>query len=498
MLVNKDLKILYVSDRHNQINEVDVTLNTDEFIHWYGIDQICPRKSNQYVKFLIDNKLPTSVICRDCQFKKNCMYLAQFKLEDFKVVAAPKEFLPSRYIQDNKWDIIIIDEIIDKTNPIKPYVGNIDRKLFESFGIIDLYPFYTFIKTAIESKDIEGIGESIEDLKDYAIYIRGKIIPEVVKQIKKDNLLKSKDIGEFLQFLNKFSETIEYLECCIKYGFKPHFSTPYLYYVFNLREKYGSNVIILNTSLKMEVLDLLVTNYNKSIPEPLVFDFPIENKNSFLLHYNFKGRSCSKGALFELDEKYRIKQDENGYPLFNEKKYGKEVLMIIFDIINYFKKNNLKVGVITFKRAIKLFEDKVDVISYFGGHQGSNAFDDVDILIIMGTFNINPNGIYNKHYSITKEFLGENKALWNKRVKINGMQMNFSDNDELNLIKEYKLHEEHGQAIFRSGAHVKDGKIVISFGFVPKGVENLLNYSSVKTAIGIKTSVGRRLESLNK
>ena len=57
---------------------------------------------------------------------------------------------------------------------------------------------------------------------------------------------------------------------------------------------------------------------------------------------------------------------------------------------------------------------------------------------------------------------------------INGMQINLSDNEKLNYVKSYKLNEEHQQAIFRSGAHIKPGKIVVSFGHVPEGVEEIL------------------------
>ena len=56
------------------------------------------------------------------------------------------------------------------------------------------------------------------------------------------------------------------------------------------------------------------------------------------------------------------------------------------------------------------------------------------------------------------------------------MHIQLTDNMDFNRIKLYKLNEEHQQAIFRSGAHVHSRKLVVSFGYVPEGVENILTY----------------------
>ena len=73
------------------------------------------------------------------------------------------------------------------------------------------------------------------------------------------------------------------------------------------------------------------------------------------------------------------------------------------------------------------------------------------------------------------------------------MRITFSENEQLNKIKTYKLNEEHEQGIYRNGAHVHDDKIIISFGFVPQGVENTLRYSSFKTLRGLKIAITKHL-----
>jgi hypothetical protein len=181
----------------------------------------------------------------------------------------------------------------------------------------------------------------------------------------------------------------------------------------------------------------MVSNYQYQLPTVEEFPFHFENKNSLLLHYNYKARSCSKIGL------------DN---------YGAEIYIMAKNLIRFGNKKGLKTGIITFKNQNQLFTKETDVVSYFGGHQGSNTFDDVDLLIILGTYHINPDGLYQKYFMLTNQLLIDDPARWNNFQHINGARITLSDNTLLNELKLYKLNEEHGQAIFRSGAHVQNGK----------------------------------------
>jgi hypothetical protein len=217
-----------------------------------------------------------------------------------------------------------------------------------------------------------------------------------------------------------------------------------------------------------------------------------------LLHYNNNNRSLSKSALFETDEKGRVQTDEHGKAKINTSTYSPEIFDMVFSILAHCKKLGMKTGVITFKSAIALFKDKADVIGYFGGHQGSNEFDNIDLLLILGTFNLNPGAVYLKYQCITQTFTADKNDTWNNYHHINGMRIRYSDNEQLNKVKTYKLNEEHGQAIYRSGAHVHDDKIVICFGFVPQGVENTLTYSTFKSKRGLKISTTKHFNKIQK
>lgn len=494
--LEKDLKVLYLSDRHPQISEVEKRLQNDLFVHWWGLERACALKNDPEISLLIENDLPTGIICQGCPSRENCSYHSQFQIVDKLIIGGPKEFLPFKNVQTNRWDVIIFDELVEKSFRIEPCIPSLTEEIFNKYGIDSFHESYATVKTLVEQDKIKLDGNSLLALENEAKEIREIALSNVAKKIKKESIRNQDQLANLLQFLNGFPSTVKYLEYCSNYGKRPYFLKPYLHYVFNLIEQDKSSLIMLNTSLKRDIFKLVTFNQDNHIGNPNVFNFPIVNPNSVLLHYRHPyQRSCRKSALFEYDDKIKI--DNEGIPVINKEEYGKEILDIAMGAIEHCKENGLSTGIITFKDVIKLFKDKVDVISHFGGHQGSNQFDDIDALIIYGTYNINPTGLYEIYYSLTNEFLGDRHADWNNYKFINGMRMTFSDNEKLNLIKEYKLHEEHGQAIYRSGAHVKDRKIVIAFGFVPEGVENILSYSKFYTKRGVKISISKWLKKLN-
>jgi hypothetical protein len=275
--------------------------------------------------------------------------------------------------------------------------------------------------------------------------------------------------------LHNLGNTITWISYAQKHGKMDHFYKPYLHYALDLRREYKSKIIILNTSLEKWIYDQITNRYQYDLPEPTFYSTDIINHESILFQYNHNKRSCNKGAI--------TKQNSKG-AVFGGL-YGDEILEMVQRAISFANNKGLKVGIITFK-GLKddlesKFGDKTHIISYFGGHQGSNKFDDVDMLLVIGTYHINPRGLYQTYYKITGEFLRDNPANMRAIKKsINGTQLFLSDNENLNKVKLYKLKEEHGQAIFRSGAHVKSGKIVIAFGFVPEGIENVLKYRKFK------------------
>ena len=470
-LEKTDAKILYLADRHNHISEVEATLNNPRVVHWWGMRKLCQQKDNPSYNFLIENHVPAGFTCQSCMYKKECPYWMQWHINEDSIVGAPKELLPTKYVSKNDWDYIIFDEIIDKAQRVEPYCKPIKNETMDSHNLTLLKITYDILKDIIGDQttaDEETLSYFKEELKD----INSNYLPRLIRQIKYEGHIDN-DIKPVLGLMSRFRSTVEWLELCAEHGFKTHFYKPYLYDVLDLQNKYQSNVILLNTSLKNQFYEKMVSNYQYQLPTVEEFPFHFENKNSLLLHYNYKARSCSKIGL------------DN---------YGAEIYIMAKNLIRFGNKKGLKTGIITFKNQNHIFTKETDVVSYFGGHQGSNTFDDVDLLIILGTYHINPDGLYQKYFMLTNQLLIDDPARWNNFQHINGARITLSDNTLLNELKLYKLNEEHGQAIFRSGAHVQNGKIVIVFGYVPEDVTNILEYNKFRTEKGAKISISKWLK----
>lgn len=495
-LENQDLKVLYLSDRHPQISEVEKKLNSPKFVHWRGLKDLCHRYNDPLIYTFIKSRVPVGSICYKCEFVEECKYWPQWRIDEYVIVGAPKELLPFKYVQEEEWDVIVFDEIIDKGRLIEPYYPQLSKNIFDYFKLNEFYlENYKMIDSFIKLESFEE--NAINITRDDAFKARKHIIPKITQWLKKDNeILENPEVYKLLKYLSHLYETVEWMQYCAKYGYKTHYYRPYVYDLLDLKEKYSSDIFILNTSLNKEFYNNIIGNYRTSKQKIQEFPFEVINKNSFLLHYNFMNRSCAKNAIFETNKKGKILIDETGFPTLNNEKYGKEVINLAMTAIEVGVTNDLKTGLITYNDAKPLFEGLVDVVSHFGGHQGSNAFDDVDILIILGKYTINPQGLYQKYFMLTNELLKDNNAEWKTYKYINGSRIRFSDNKQLNQIMLYKLNEEQGQAIYRSGAHVNDGKIVISFGFVPEGVPNILKYSNFSTSRGLKISLSKRLKKI--
>ncbi|MCE5213256.1 MAG: hypothetical protein LLF83_00860 [Methanobacterium sp.] len=457
-------KVLYLSDRHEQISEIE---KGEKYRHWYGLNKICEQRDDEFIGQLIDMKLPASVVCQYCK-KTSCKYKNQFTIPKNVIVCAPKEYLPTAYV-DVPWDSVIFDENIDKAKKIEPTHPPIPKETFEKYNVEYGYEFYQYIGETIK---IPPDKKELPGLRHYG-NIFATTIKSVISKIKAKNvkLCKGSPESNLLIFLNNLSTTIEWISYAVKYGPREHFFKPYLHYAFDLRKKYNSKIIILNTSLEKWVYEDIAKQYNHRLPKPIHYRYDLITNDSLLLDYQSDKRSCSREGI--------ISKTNYGSVLGGS--YGSEILEMVERSISFANNKGLKVGIITFKEIEDYlgqhFKDKVNVISHFRGHQGSNKYDDVDLLIIIGTFHTNPKGLFQAHYIITGEYLEPDKHInfRHKRTIIKGKQIYESDHQKLHQVKLFKLKEEHEQAIFRSGAHVIPGKIVINFGFVPEGLEKKLN-----------------------
>lgn len=451
---------LYLSDRHAQIGELE---HIEKVVHWKGFKKSCERKDDPFIAALISNGIGARVICKSFCSRKSCKYRKQFKIPDDVIVIAPKEYLATSYV-DGHWDMIIWDENLERARKVQLVYPTI--------------PDDAFIDHAISSRFYKAVGRvrdghSEYDIKDLEIWANTALskFSGLISEIKEGSTFSpTAEENNLISFINNIPMTLEWIQCAQEYGLMDHYYKPYLHNAFDLQRKHQSPLVILNTSYNSWIYDQIANNYYDSLPKPILKGIMLNNPDSYLLHYYNLKRSCSRNAILNSE---RSKFGGS---------YGDEIYEMVKRTINFANKRELKVGVITFQSLIdeieKLFGDKVDVTGHYGGHQGSKTFDDVDVLINIGTYHLNPLALYNKHYIINKEYLAHSPAKWggeNTKI-INGMLVTLTDNEKLNRIKLYKLNEEHGQAIFRSGAHVSPRKLVVNFGYVPEGLEKTLTY----------------------
>jgi hypothetical protein len=69
------------------------------------------------------------------------------------IVGAPKEFLPTKYIQKKQWDSIVVDEVLDKARKIYPTCPEIPEEVFTAYGISETlyYLDYETVKDFTEN-----------------------------------------------------------------------------------------------------------------------------------------------------------------------------------------------------------------------------------------------------------------------------------------------------------------------------------------------------------
>lgn len=456
---------LYVSDIHTQMDQIADNFNNMSVIK--GLNKICPVIEDQKLfnqqskdfKLLFTQNLKGTVLCKFCRLHDNCIYHQQFDFPIKGIVSIAKESLQNRRITSNFFNYVVFDENMVKARTIKPYYRELDNNVLDdlSYGsaITDMYQTLQHL--------VKGNIATCDEIKTFEqnmkIFQRKKILRTTLNEIRNINGLNKK--YDELSFLFRSYESLEWMKKgFLTNEFRDKYYKPYIHYAFDLLREYGSNIIIANATFEEDIYNQLKCQYPDKLPSiKEILKTPIQNKNSYLLHYNQLGRSCSKTGLEE---------------------YGSEIFPMIHGIHRFCSKRGLKSGLITFNEYEEEFQE-FDVIDHFVAHRGKNDFDNVNVLVILGTFNIPRIGILEKNYAITGEYLQKKDIKDWKTMDINGCKIAAPQNEKYRNTRLYLLKDEHLQAILRSGAHIKSEKLVIVFGYVPMGVEKIFNYKIFRT-----------------
>jgi len=154
---------------------------------------------------------------------------------------------------------------------------------------------------------------------------------------------------------------------------------PDIYELFRLAE--SKPIIFLDASFSQELFTDLLKGYDG--------EFGINNNFNIKIYYS---KVINKSSFV-----YKV-YPEAWYPRAS---VSKNLIPNVQKLYNLFEKLNIRVGIITFKKTEE-FYFKTDYHSlHYGKLRGQNIFENYDVLIILGTYQLHPNGIaelYNKLY----------------------------------------------------------------------------------------------------
>lgn len=451
---------LYASDVIEQIDQISSNFSKVRVIK--GAAKVCPLfKDDESLNYLFSSKFKRNIACVLCPQFKGCIYWEQFNYPEKDVIlAVAKESLPNQRIHSS-FDFIVFDEDMTKSRVIEPYFPkNIPADFLNSlqYGemVLDLYLELEYLIDEKEVIDEDGLryfkGES-------TLLGSNKVLKVTLKEYDQMNSTEKKNFNNVLPFISNLHLSYEWVERCYKIGeYRNRLFTPYIHSAFDLLKEYGCNLIIANATFDEDIFNLLRGQYKTVLPEiSSISGFPIENKGSSFFNYNMLGRSCSRTGL------------DN---------YGEEIFSIVESISNFCRNNEVKSGLITFPEYEDDFIDSFDVVDHFVAHRGKNDFDDVGLLVILGTYNIPRQAILAHNYAISGEYLNKKQIEEWENDYINGCRVSVPKYAPYRKTKMYKLHEEHLQAILRSGAHTKSGKAVVNFGYAPMDVKDIFTYKT--------------------
>ena len=404
---NSDKKILYLTTRHQLIDEI--TQQIPKTSHWHGFSHMdhnepkgCPEFLNPKVRNLYMAGLSTSLICHlmKCDQKK-CAYRKQFWRND--IVFAPVEYINTNYVMDNegafKFDICFIDESILKTDELKLDLEACKKAVqavSEVASIDDIIPL-------LESKDYKQLRELIPNIETSitdALIKNGKSLD--YKKIKDINALNIDKILEYGYYEELYRGKIE--NCKMLDGL-PIYYKPFSYKIFEIAKQ--APVVMLDASFQETLFKDHLEFYN--------FEYGLQKDLKITI---YQSNATNLTSFI-----YRMNPN-SAYPKENFKKHKDTTMPGVYrdlkKIYQIFGSNNI--GIITYKDLIayNMIMRRKEFLGFeamgYGSILGSNSFDGKKALVVLGTYDISRDQVIEeiyKHYLLLypKESITDAKML---------------------------------------------------------------------------------------
>ena len=373
---NLEKNIAYFAPNHDLLNEVENRLEgVSNVVHLWGAKK-CRYiiKGDPYLKLLNDLGLSIKYQCAYCNHKDKCSYLNQFHYSEPAIILAPYASIGLHDFGD--FDVFFIDELNDNckkyswelsdselkkavdilkskvTNPIlddllkvisnPEYLHKIDinriSRIF-SIGLLDLH-------SNLEKEKYNLLAKVLSDINNSSGFLKWK-------DIYKESDGYKKDLGTYYE--------------------------PYIYKLFELAESIP--IVILDATFNEELFKDLLRGYDGEFGinkfDINVYKTSIQNKDSVI---------------------YRVKPTA-WYPkssIIHNEEISIHLINKVENLSQFYTKIGKSVGIITYEDVLKEHFGQDDTL-YYGNLRGENKLKEFDVLILLGTFQPNLDGVMKKH-----------------------------------------------------------------------------------------------------
>lgn len=377
---NKDKTIAYFAPTHDLLYEVEKRIKdkmpSANVIHWFGVSKACERylkdriskTEEPYVKILYDNHLNVRYFCESCKVNP-CEYKNQFIYDKPAIVLAPLE-----YIGTHDFDAVFVDELATKcddfswtleesevNHAIQILKGFEDLPILNDFATVTSNPNHLseIDKEVLEDIFKNGIKKSIGNLDDF------KLLAKVLSNVRKSS--------DFLEWKKIYQKSDGYEKSLDTYY------RPKLYTLFKLAQSIP--VVLMDATFNDELFTDLLNGYDG--------EFRIKKSLNISI---YKSQVRNEKSVI-----YKVNPD-SWYPkasVIHKGKYAKAIEQVKA-LHNQYVEMGKKVGIITFKDIEEASFEGFETLHY-GDLRGQNKFEKFDILILLGTYQINPKGIVQQH-----------------------------------------------------------------------------------------------------
>jgi len=436
--------------RHNFLRELEAKI--PDFNHWHGLKRICPRKDEKWFKKLYDDfGLQANVICSVCGRKAKCPYHQQFK--DHRRCGFPTEYLRTKYV--NEFDMLFVEESIYET---EEYCLDLEKTL-------DVMQTYDL------PKDLIWRVQYFEYDQDDLNYLRRE----------RDRLLRVAVQNEDFKVIPEIQRiNVDALEHC---RYKNPYYLPRLFKVFEIAQE--KPVVLLHAGFVPPVFKRVLARYyqetlqvGSEAAETLrvkIYESTLQNKDTKI---------------------YRITNSDYSKNTVNNYKKS-EIDTILRRIVDIYGKD--RVGVLTYMQNVQKDAETGTYIfngvkaGWFGNVSGLNEFEDVPVLVIVGSKRMSVDQVFEKYEQLFGEEVSEEDREWYKgQIKQRtgkGIKHRYEPLDELGqALKKSRAKlkpidsidaMEHYDAIHRSRGLLHD-RTVFLLGALPEKCKNEFSIEEIR------------------